>query len=157
MSENWRRKDFQISTDQKLLDSAVIHDFLARQSEWARGIPLSVLRRSLRNSLCFGVFNKTRQIGLARVISDYATIAYLGDVFILPEFRRRGLSKWLMECIMSHPSLQNLRRWILVTEDAHTLYKKYGFKQLENPDGFMELHNKDVYRPKYRKPAGSRS
>lgn len=150
MSECWRKGDFQISTDQKLLDITVVHNFLAMQSEWARGIPLSILRRSLRNSLCFGVFHKAQQIGLARVISDYATIAYLGDVFIVPEFRGRGLSKWLMECVISHPNLQNLRRWILVTEDAHGLYKKYGFRQLENPDGFMELHNKRVYKPKRR-------
>jgi GNAT superfamily N-acetyltransferase len=87
-----------------------------------------------------------RQIGFARVISDYATIAYLGDVFVLAEYRGRGLGKWLVECVLSHPQLQGLRRWILATRDAHGLYEKYGFTALKSPGIFMELHDPDVYR-----------
>jgi ribosomal protein S18 acetylase RimI-like enzyme len=146
MSTNvWQRSEFQITTDKLRLDVDMIHGFLSRESEWAKGIPKSTLEKSIRNSLCFGLFQGSRQIGFARVISDYATIAYLGDVFVLPEYRGRGLAKWLMECIVGHPELQNLRRWILVTEDAHGLYRKYGFVSLTQPDGFMELHNPSVY------------
>lgn len=124
----------------------MVHDFLAQQSYWARGIPRIILEKSIRNSLCFGLFHASRQIGFARVISDFATIAYLGDVFVLPEFRGRGLSKWLMECVSSHPGLENLRRWILVTGDAHGLYERFGFAQLAHPENFMERRNPDVYR-----------
>jgi len=145
-AKEWKKAQFQVTTDQGRLDLNVIYDFLARQSEWARGIPRSTLEKSVRNSLCFGVFQGEKQVGFARVISDNATIAYLGDVFVLPEYRGSGLAKWLMECILSHPDLQNLRRWILVTEDAHGLYRKFGFTQLRHPDGFMELHNPDVYK-----------
>ena len=99
----------------------------------------------MRNSLCFGAYHAGRQIGLARVISDYATIAYLGDVYVLSEYRGRGLSKWMMECILAHPDLQNLRRWILNTRDAHDLYRRYGFTDLKRPEGFMELHRPEVY------------
>jgi len=141
----WERGEFQVTTDQERLDLAMIHGFLAEHSEWARAIPRPALEKSVRNSLCFGVFHEDKQIGLARIISDYSTIAYLGDVFVVPEYRGQGLAKWLMECVLSHPELQNLRRWVLVTEDAHGLYRKYGFTQLARPEGFMELHNPDVY------------
>jgi GNAT superfamily N-acetyltransferase len=142
---NWQRGEFEITTDQARLDLDVIHDYLARQSYWARGIPRPTLEKSVRNSLCFGLFEATRQVGLARVVSDYATIAYLGDVFVLPEYQGRGLAQWLMQCVVAHPDLQNLRRWILVTKDAHGLYRKYGFAQLAQQQNFMELHNPDVY------------
>ncbi len=142
----WRKGEFWITTDPGRLEIDVIHGFLATQAEWAIGIPRSKLEKSLRNSLCFSLFRDDSQIGLARVISDCATIAYLGDVFVLPEYRGHGLAKWLMECVVSHPDLQNLRRWILVTEDAHGLYRKYGFRQLSHPEVFMELHNPDVYK-----------
>jgi GNAT superfamily N-acetyltransferase len=142
----WQKGEYRVSTDQERLDLETIYAFLANKSEWARGIPRSTLEKSVRLSLCFGLFHGDREVGFARVISDCATIAYLGDVFVLPEYRGRGLAKWLMECICSHPELQNLRRWILVTEDAHGLYKKYGFTQLAHPEGFMELHNPDVYK-----------
>ena len=108
-------------------------------------IPRSTLEKSIRNSLSFGVFHGSKQVGFARVISDSATVAYLGDVFVVPEYRGRGLAKWLMQCVVSHSDLQNLRRWILVTENAHGLYRKYGFTQLARPDRFMELHTPDVY------------
>jgi GNAT superfamily N-acetyltransferase len=104
------------------------------------------VQKSIQNSLCFGLYRAKEQIGFARVISDFATIAYLGDVFVLPEFRGRGLSKWLMQCVCSHPELQNLRRWILVTGDAHGLYERFGFSQLAHPENFMERHHPDLYK-----------
>ena len=127
-----------------MLDRAMIARFLA-SSYWAKGIPSATVDKSLEHSLCFALLDGDRQIGFARVISDRATIAYLGDVFILPEYRGRGLSKWLMECVVSHPDLQGLRRWLLATGDAHSLYEKFGFTALKNPDIFMERHNPNVY------------
>ena len=103
------------------------------------------MERSLRNALCFGLYRDEAQLGLVRVITDYATIAYVGDVYVLPEHRGRGLSKWMMECVLAHPELQHLRRWILITRDAHGLYRQFGFRELKRPEGFMELHNPDVY------------
>lgn len=149
-TKTWRRTtrgtEYSITTDQEQFHLDVIHNFLATQSKWAKGISRRILEKSIRHSLCFGLFQEDQQIGFARVISDLATIAYLGDVFVLPEYRGRGLSKWLMECVCSHPDLQNLRRWILVTEDAHGLYRKYGFAQLARPEGYMERHDPDVYK-----------
>lgn len=147
--ESWRRtfegREFCTTTDKDRLDIEMVHDFLARQSYWAKGIPRLTVEESIRNSLCFGLFDAREQIGFARVISDFATVAYLGDVFILPGFRGRGLSKWLMECVCSHPSLQNLRRWMLVTGDAHGLYEGFGFTELAHPESFMERHNPRCY------------
>jgi|ERR1700730_10131755 len=145
-SSEWRRADFEITTDQARRDLDKIHTFLALQSDWAKGIARPAIEKSVRNSLCFGLFHRRDQVGFARVISDRTTIAYLADVFVLPEYRGRGLAKWLMDCVVSHPDLQNLRRWILVTGDAHGLYRKYGFTPLARPESFMELHNPDVYR-----------
>jgi GNAT superfamily N-acetyltransferase len=148
-AQSWKRildgTEYCISTDKERLEIGMVHDFLARHSYWARGIPRITVEQSIRNSLCFGVFRSREQIGFARVISDFATIAYLGDVFILPEFRGHGLSKWLMECICSHPCLQNLRRWIVVTGDAHGLYARFGFTQLAHAESFMERHNPNAY------------
>ncbi len=143
---NWQRGEFEVTTDKDRLDLNTTHEFLAQSSEWARGIPRSTFEKSLRHSLCFGLFNKKTQIGFARVISDHATIAYLGDVFVLPEYRGRGLAKWLMECVLSHPELQMLRRWILVTKDAHRLYRQFSFTPLASPLKFMELYNPDIYK-----------
>lgn len=149
-SESWQRtfdgSEFWITTDEERLDIAMIHDFLATQPYWGRGIARSRVETSIRNSLCFGLFQRGEQIGFARVLSDFATIAYLGDVFVLPKFRDLGLSKWLMECICSHPGLQNLRRWILVTGDAHGLYERFGFTVVAHPESFMGRHNPHVYR-----------
>jgi GNAT superfamily N-acetyltransferase len=141
-----RRGDFLISTDPGLLDLAVIHDFLANRSYWAPGIPLEVLRRAIDGSLCFGLYEHGRQIGLARIVTDRATFAWLCDVFVLEEYRGRGLSKWLMECVMNYPALQGLRRFILGTRDAHELYTRYGFKPLADPTRFLEVHRPDPYR-----------
>ena len=138
MPHEWRDAVYLISDDPARLDLAVIHKFLA-SSYWAEGIPFDVMRRSIENSLPFGVYDNGKQVGFARVITDYATFAYLGDVFTLESHRGRGLSKRLMEVIMTHPKLQGLRRWHLVTRDAHGLYRQSGFADLQNPTVHMEI------------------
>jgi N-acetylglutamate synthase-like GNAT family acetyltransferase len=140
-----RQGDFVVSTDPSRFDITLIHQFLSR-SYWSEGIPREIVERSIENSLCFGVFEKSEQVGFARVITDRATFAYLADVFILESHRGRGLGKLLMECISKHPQLQQLRRWMLATRDAHGLYAKFGFKPLARPERFMELHQPDVYK-----------
>jgi len=142
---SWVRDNLSVSCDPARLDRELIGRFLA-SSYWAEAIPEDVVAKSLRNSLCFALLDQDRQVGFARVLSDYATFAYLGDVFILPEYRRRGLGTWLIECVISHPDLQGLRRWILATRDAHRLYSKMGFTPLRRPERFMERHDPDVYR-----------
>ncbi len=127
------------------MDLIAIHYFLATQSHWNQNILVETVRTANENSLCFGVFYDNEQVGFARVITDYATIAYLGDVFIVPMHRGKGLSKWLMETIMKHPQLLGLRRWILLTADAHELYKKFGWQPVAKPERYMELYNPDVY------------
>jgi N-acetylglutamate synthase-like GNAT family acetyltransferase len=140
-----RRDEFLISTDRARLDLDAIHRFLTN-CYWAKGIPRDVVARSIEHSLCFGVYDGNgRQVGFARVVSDFATVAYLGDVFVLESHRGRGLSKWFMECIMQHPALQGLRRWILLTRDAHGLYAQFGFTPVKAPERHMELHNPRVY------------
>lgn len=140
-----RRGEDVISTDPNLLDLDVIHGFLSR-AYWSEGIPRSLLARALRHSICFGVYTAGKQVGFARVITDGATYAYLADVFILEPQRGRGLSRWLMEVIMSHPDLQGLRRWGLVTRDAHGLYRKFGFAALKSPDRHMEIIDPEIYK-----------
>jgi GNAT superfamily N-acetyltransferase len=140
-----RRGEFLISTDPARLDLDVILGFLTN-CYWAKGIPREVVARSIEHALCFGVYDGSgRQVGFARVVSDFATVAYLGDVFVLESHRGRGLSKWLMECIVHHPAVQGLRRWILLTRDAHGLYSQFGFTPLKAPERYMELHRPDVY------------
>jgi len=141
----FRNGNFIISTDKARLQLPVIHDFLANSSYWAKNVPLAVVQKAIANSLCFGVYEGEQQIGFARVTTDYATFAYLADVFILESHRGQGLSKWLMSCIVAHPELQGLRRWMLATRDAHRLYEQYGFRPLEKPERFMELHNPEIY------------
>jgi GNAT superfamily N-acetyltransferase len=141
----FRRGEFLISTDPARLDLDLIYNFLTN-CYWAKGIPREVVTRSIEHALCFGIYDGSgAQVGFSRVISDFATIAYLGDVFVLESHRGRGLSKWMMECILKHPALQKLRRWILLTRDAHELYRKFGFTPLKSPDRYMELHRPDVY------------
>jgi GNAT superfamily N-acetyltransferase len=148
MTPSWRRDEFEITTDPARVDLDVVHEFLA-SSYWARGIPREVVERSIRHSLPFSVWTPQRQVAFARVISDRATFAYLGDVFVLPEYRGRGLSNWLMQVIVEHPDLQGLRRWSLLTRDAHGLYEKVGFRPLEDATRWMERHDPDVYsRPR---------
>lgn len=141
----WRRGQFLISTDRRRLDRDAIHAFLCN-SYWAREIPRSVVDRSIENALCFGVYDGEKLVGFARVITDFATFAYLSDVFVLESHRGRGLSKWLMEVILAHPELQNLRRWTLATRDAHGLYEQFGFRRLSQPERFMEILDSEIYR-----------
>ena len=141
----YRRGEFVVSTERERLSLDVIHGFLTN-CYWAKGIPREVVARSIEHALCFGVYEDgTGQVGLARVVSDFATVAYLGDVFVLESHRGRGLSKWLMECVIAHPALQNLRRWILLTRDAHGLYSQFGFTPVKAPERYMELHRPNVY------------
>lgn len=138
---------FLISTDKSKLDLNVIHDFLAGESYWAAGIPRETVARSIENSLCFGVYDNANQIGFARVITDFATFAYVADVFILEPYRERGLGKELMATIMTHPQLQGLRRWSLGTRDAQGLYAQFGFKPVLNTHArtVMEIVDAEVY------------
>jgi len=131
-------------TNQNRLDLKTIHEFLTN-SYWSHGIPMEIVERSIRGSLCFGLYDGDQQVGFARVISDYATFAYLADVFVLESHRGRGLGKTLMTAILAHQGLQGLRRWLLATRDAHELYAKFGFVPLAAPDRFMERHAPNVY------------
>jgi GNAT superfamily N-acetyltransferase len=141
----YRRGEFMISTERERLNLEVVHGFLTN-CYWAKGIPQDVVAWSIEHSLCFGIYEGGgEQVGFARVVSDFATVAYLGDVFVLESHRGRGLSKWLMECVVKHPALQNLRRWILLTRDAHGLYSQFGFAPVEAPERYMELHRPNVY------------
>jgi GNAT superfamily N-acetyltransferase len=137
--------DYTIDTDKSRLDLPFIHHFLSTQAYWCLNIPMDTVKRSVENSLCFGVYLGGQQVGFARIISDYATIAYLGDVFIIPGHRGKGLSKQLVAGIMSHPDLQGLRRWILLTGDAHGLYHQFGWKPVSRPDLYMEIANPNIY------------
>ena len=143
----WRKNDYLISTDKAKIDIATVHHFLS-QSYWAEGIPIEIVKQSINNSLCFGLYQLQKLVGFARVISDFATFAYLADVFILPEQRGKGLSKWLMKVIIEHPRLQGLRRFTLATKDAHGLYLQFGFTSFDKPERWMQKHNPDVYKIK---------
>jgi GNAT superfamily N-acetyltransferase len=140
-----RNGNFAISTDPARLDVDAIYAFLT-QSYWAKGIPRDIVARSLQHALCFGMYDGEQQIGLARVISDFATYAYIADVYVLEPYRGQGLGKWLMACVMSHPDLQGLRRWSLATKDAHGLYRQFGFAELVRPERHMEILNSDLYQ-----------
>lgn len=139
------KNEFRLSTDPSQLDLDVIHAFL-RTSYWSENLPRALLAKAIKNSLCFGVYKGHSQIGFARVISDYASFAYLADVFIVEAYRGRGLAAWLVENILQHPDLQGLRRWSLATRDAHGLYAKFGFTPLKTPEIFMEIHRPDIYK-----------
>ena len=142
----WRRGDDLVTTDPGCVDLDVVHGFLT-QAYWSQGIPRETLERAIEGSIPFSLFVGDRYAGFARVITDRATIAYLGDVFVLPEFRGRGLSTWLTECVVAHPALQGLRRWILLTRDAHGLYTKVGFTALHAAERWMERWDPKVYSP----------
>jgi GNAT superfamily N-acetyltransferase len=149
MSQHYkvRKDDYCISTDPSLLDADVIYNYLSKESYWAQNIPKTVVEKSISNSLCFGLYHHNKQIGFARLVTDKATFAYLADVFVLDEYRKRGLSKWLIETIQAHPELQGLRRWMLGTRDAHGLYEQFGWTVLDEDTRkrFMQRHNKNVY------------
>lgn len=146
-----RRGKFTISTDPARLDVQAVHAYLTR-SYWAEGIPLQTVAKSIRGSLCFGLFDGSRQIGFARVITDNATFAYLCDVYVLPDYRGQGSGKWLIEAVSSHPDLQGLRRFVLVTRDAHGLYAKFGFTPLKHATRYMEIARPGIYRTYDRDP-----
>jgi len=132
-------KGFTISTDRSLLDFDVIHRYLDQESYWSKGIPVEKLKTAIEHSICFGVYHNKTQVGFARVITDEATFAYIADVFVLPQFRKQGLSKWLIQTIRNYPVLQGLRRWSLATADAHGLYTQFGFTVISGPDRWMEI------------------
>lgn len=131
------KDDFTVSTDPARLDLDSIYAFLSR-TYWARHRPRHVFEEAVRNSLCFGLYDQRAQIGFARVITDRATFGYLADVYVLESHRRRGLGQWLVESILAHPELKDLRRWCLLTRDMHPLYEKCGFVSPEHPDHYME-------------------
>jgi GNAT superfamily N-acetyltransferase len=140
------QNNFLISTDKSKIDIDVVHNYLCNESYWAKNISLSIVQTSIQHSFCFGVYainietkNIEQQIGFARVITDCATFGYLADVFILKEYRGKGLSKWLMQTILAHPQLQGFRRWMLATLDAHGLYQQFGFLPINNPERYMRL------------------
>ena len=138
-------KKITVSTNKKKLDVDMIHAFLSDQSYWAKGIPINLVKKSIRNSICFGVYVEKQQVGFARVISDKATFAYIADVFVLEEYRGQGYSSVLMQAITNHKKFQNFRRWMLVTTDAHFLYQKFGFTVVTKPEKFMEKHRPNMY------------
>ena len=144
-THEWHNGEYTISDDRARLDVDAIHKFLSEESYWAKERTREQTMLAIKNSLPFGVYKGENLIGFARVVTDYATFAYLGDVFILEEFRGQGLSLWLMETIVNHPDLQGFRRWILATRDAHALYEKFDFTGLKFPARWMEKTAPNAY------------
>ena len=142
----WTRDDYVVSDDPARLDLTVVHAFISGESYWAAGIPQATLERAIENSLCFGIYREARQVGFARVVTDRSTFAYLCDVFVDPTHRGMDLGKWLVECVVAHPDLQGLRRFCLMTRDAHDLYKRYGFKPMADTTRYLEIHRPDAYK-----------
>lgn len=147
MNKIYKREngEFVVSTDRERLQIDVIHKYLSEESYWARERTQEQTARAIKNSLPFAVYKEENLVGFARVVTDYATFAYLGDVFVLPEFQAKGLGKFLMQTILEHPDLQNFRRWILATKDAHALYEKYEFAALRHPERWMEKCAPNAY------------
>lgn len=141
----WERDGYRISTDPELLRIESIQDYLTGESYWAKERTREQTVRAIRNSLCFGLYLDGEQIGFARVVTDFATFAYLGDVYVRPDHQGKGLGKWLMEVISGHPQLQGFRRWVLATRDAHKLYEKYGFTAMKHPERWMEKAAPNAY------------
>jgi GNAT superfamily N-acetyltransferase len=137
----WRREEYTVSTDPQKIDVMMVHRFLSEESYWAKGRPFEVTTCALDHSVCFGLYRNLddRQVGFARVVTDFATYGYLMDVFVLRPYRRQGLGKWLVQCVLAHPGLQSVSRWQLKTADAHGLYARYGFARLATPESMMEL------------------
>lgn len=140
-----RQDEYLISTDPAKLDHKAVHAFLTTVY-WCEGISLERVSKALDNSLCFGVYHQGKQVGLSRVVTDYATYAYLCDVYVLEAHRGKGLGHWMVECVMTHPELQNLRRFTLATRDAHGIYAAFGFTPPKAPERQMERHDPEVYR-----------
>jgi len=139
--QEWQKGDYVISTDSDRLDIPFVFSFLSQESYWAQERSIQVVQKSLKHSLNFGIYRRDEQVGFARVVTDYSTFAWVADVFVVSDHRGRGLAKWLIEIITAHPDLQNLRRWVLATRDAHELYSKFGFEKLRDPDRWMERRN----------------
>ena len=138
------RDTFRITTDVASMDLDAIHAYLTR-SYWSEGISKELVSKAMAGSLCFGLFDAGRQVGFARVVTDRATYAYLCDVYVLEDYQGRGLGTWMMRELMTHPDLQGLRRWGLVTRNAHRLYEKFGFAAPANPAGLMEIARPGMY------------
>lgn len=145
MIHEWRRDLYTVSTDPARLQLDVIHGFLVG-SYWAAGIPRETVERSLRHSLCYGVYQGDEQVGFGRLVTDFAVFAYVADVFVLDAHRSRGLARWMTRCMLETPELQGLRRWLLATRDAHEVYRSVGFETVTEPTRFMQILNRDVYR-----------
>lgn len=139
-NDSFIKKGFEISTNKALLDRDMICQYLAKESYWSQHIPFEKVNISIDNSMCFGVYKDGCQLGFARVITDRATFAYLCDVFVLKKFRGQGLSKWLIQSIIEHPELQGLKRWLLATADAHSLYNQFGFTPINSPERWMGIY-----------------
>ncbi|HTR32178.1 MAG TPA: GNAT family N-acetyltransferase [Puia sp.] len=138
------KEEYSISTDRVKLDLQFIHDYLSKESYWGQGIPFEKVVTAADHSLNFGLYHGDRQIGYARIVTDYARVAYLADVFVISGYRGRGLSKWLMQVVSDHPDLQRLRRWMLHTKDAHGLYTQFGWSTPANPETYLEIYNPDA-------------
>lgn len=143
----WKQGEFTITDRREELDVETIHNFLC-ETYWAKGIPRSIVEKAINHSLCFGLYHNAKQVGFARAVSDQATFAYLTDVFVVPAYKERGLGKWLVSCVLAHPELQGLRRWLLATLDAHGLYEQNGFVALRKPEWFMEINDPNIYQSK---------
>lgn len=141
----WQNGEFTISTEKSRLQIEAIHRFLSEDSYWAQERPKELTETAIEHSMCFGVYHGGDQIGFARVVTDHATFAYIGDVYIEEKYRGQGLSKWLMKVIVEHPELQGFRRYILATRDAHGLYEQFEFKSLRHPDRWMEKTAPNAY------------
>ena len=139
------KEGFEISTDKSRLDIECIYAYLSKESYWAKNIPLELVKKSIEGSICFAIYHNGRQVGFARMVSDCATFGYLADVFIIEEYRGKGLSKLLMEEIINYPAFQPLRRWMLATRDAHGLYKQFGFTELDKPERIMQKLKTNPY------------
>ena len=144
MKIEFNNGEYRVTADPNQIDVQWVHAFLA-ESYWAKNVPLEVVKISIKNSLAFGLFKGDEPAGFGRAVTDRATFAYLADIFVDEAHRGRGLGKWLIQCIFDHPDLYNLRRWMLITEDAHGLYENFGFKVISTPGKFMEIKNHGVY------------
>ena len=137
--DTFLKKGFSISTDKSLLDFEAIFNFLSQESYWAKGISKERLEKAIQHSICYGLYHQQKQIGFARLITDESTFAYVADVFVLPDYRKQGLSKWLMQTIINNDDLKGIKRWLLATLDAHGLYQQFGFEPLKAADRFLEI------------------
>ncbi|MGM3176059.1 GNAT family N-acetyltransferase [Dickeya lacustris] len=152
--QQWRQGEYWVSTDPRQLDLDTVHGYLT-ESSWAAGIDKETVALSLENSLCFGLYHRTQQIGLARMVTDFATFGYLCDVFVLPAHQGNGLGRFLVQCTLAHPGLQRLRRQLLLTSTAPWLYQKLGYEAVNQPDYTWTLLRRDIYRQQTTSDSGA--